>query len=138
MLYAFDYSACRLALDRGYNSLIAATSRLIVAMLRPKIHLMRSHLCGFDESFGFLSQGFDVGFGFLSQCFDVGFGFLQQGFDVSLDGCEVGLGGEILFEQPCLLTHDGLGLALGQCPAFTNSRTAACVSRINVGKCAMA
>ena len=41
-LYAFDYSACRLALDRGYNSLIAATSRLIVAMLRPKIHLMRS------------------------------------------------------------------------------------------------
>ena len=113
MLYAFDYSACRLALDRGYNSLIAATSRLIVAMLRPKIHLMRST---FAVSMRALVSCRKASMSALVSCRKASmsaFGFLPQGFDVSLDGCEVGLGGEILFEQPCLLTHDGLGLALG-------------------------
>ena len=45
-------------------------------------------------------------FGSLAEGFDVVFGSLAEGFDV-------GFGGEILFEQPRLLTHDGFGLAFG-------------------------
>ena len=54
---------------------------------------------------------------FLPQGFDAGLGFLPQGFDVGLDGFDVGLGGEVLFQQLGLLPHDGLGLAFGHAGA---------------------
>ena len=99
---------CRLApavRTRGYNSLNAAIIRLIsrptAPMLTPTIHLMRSTLA--------------VSMSALVSCRKASSALVscRQGFDVSLGGFNVGLGGEILFEQPDLLTHDGFGLALG-------------------------
>ena len=114
-----------LALDRGYNSLIAATSRLIVAMLRPKIHLMRST---FAVSMRALVSCRKASMPALVSCRKASMPALVSCRNVSMSALMVaiGLGGEILFEQPCLLTHDGLGLALGHAGAHQFMDSYAC------------